>query len=329
MQDNSAPGVAESPKQQLFRLYARSFCSAAVWRMFGNALRIVSYHGVCQDEVLSESGIPTYFVSRSAFEQHLAYLVKHARLMRLSEAVPLLIAGRLPARATCIGFDDGYANNLHVAVPLLQKYSVPATVFVATGCIRTGELLPFDKVRLVNLFEHGTGDDSDYYQLPIDELERRYACRWNAIRRSLPARLHEALRPLTLEELRALPKELIEIGAHSRSHCFLPNETPERRKREILDSLKDVSEWTGNAAPLFAYPNGAFSEFDKRVLEGVAAAAVTTVAGRNLTGDDPLELKRYPIGSGHELDAFIAEVTGFRSWLLSLLRESPPGKITT
>ena len=39
----------------------------------------------------------------------------------------------------CITFDDGYRDNLTVAAPILEKYRLPATLFLATGYVERGE----------------------------------------------------------------------------------------------------------------------------------------------------------------------------------------------
>ncbi len=74
-------------------------------------------------------------VSPAHFAEHLEVLGKHARVMSLAELVGKLEHNKLPRRGVVITFDDGYADNLHEAKPLLVKHEAPATVFVATGHI--------------------------------------------------------------------------------------------------------------------------------------------------------------------------------------------------
>jgi peptidoglycan/xylan/chitin deacetylase (PgdA/CDA1 family) len=70
-------------------------------------------------------------VSAERFAQHLTILRSQALIVPLSD----LAAGRVPStrRTVALTFDDGYADNLHAAKPVLERFESPATVFVATA----------------------------------------------------------------------------------------------------------------------------------------------------------------------------------------------------
>ncbi|MEK8015404.1 MAG: polysaccharide deacetylase family protein [Candidatus Parabeggiatoa sp.] len=74
-------------------------------------------------------------VSPKHFAEHLEVLRKYAQPESLQNFVTTLQNGNMPRRAVAITFDDGYADNLINAKPLLTQYDVPATVFVITGYI--------------------------------------------------------------------------------------------------------------------------------------------------------------------------------------------------
>ncbi len=77
-------------------------------------------------------------VSPRNFAEHMAVIKAHAVPMRLMELVSAMQAGNVPPRAVVVTFDDGYTDNLREAKPILERFGVPATVFVATGYIDSG-----------------------------------------------------------------------------------------------------------------------------------------------------------------------------------------------
>ncbi len=72
-------------------------------------------------------------VTPQHFAEQLEVIRQSCRPMGLAEIRRAIDSGHIPRRAVAITFDDGYADNLHNAKPLLQQYAVPATVFVATA----------------------------------------------------------------------------------------------------------------------------------------------------------------------------------------------------
>jgi len=80
------------------------------------------------------------------FAEHLAILREKAFPMTLPALVDALQQGTVPRNAVVITFDDGYADNLYQAKPLLERYAVPATVFVASGSLGTREEFWWDEL---------------------------------------------------------------------------------------------------------------------------------------------------------------------------------------
>jgi len=98
------------------------------YRLASHAL-ILMYHRV------TELGNDPHLlaVSPQHFAEQLEVIRHHGSPMPLSGLVQALRAGKVPKRAVVITFDDGYADNLDHAKPLLEASEIPATVFVTAG----------------------------------------------------------------------------------------------------------------------------------------------------------------------------------------------------
>ena len=86
------------------------------------------YHRVAEEDIDPWS----LRVTPQHFAQHLEILRKHTQPVSLKQLAQAHREGNIPDRAVAITFDDGYANNFYQAKPLLEKYEIPATVFVTT-----------------------------------------------------------------------------------------------------------------------------------------------------------------------------------------------------
>ncbi len=90
-------------------------------------------------------------VSPQHFAEQLAVLTQHYTPLSLQQCVTAVGQGRLPHRAAVITFDDGYADNLHDAKPLLEQHGFPATLFITTGQINNPREFWWDELEKVFL----------------------------------------------------------------------------------------------------------------------------------------------------------------------------------
>lgn len=107
---------------------------------------VLMYHRICTPE----RDPWQLCVTPSHFAEHLEVVRRHGPSMPVRDLTRGLAGGRAPRRAIVITLDDGYADNLHHARPLLERYDVPATVFVAAGYLGRPEGFWWDELeRLV------------------------------------------------------------------------------------------------------------------------------------------------------------------------------------
>jgi len=253
------------------------------------------------------------------FRRQMEYIAANCSVVTVDD-----IAEGKPGNSTkhsvAITFDDGYRDNFTSAFPILKELNLPATIFLATGYIGTGQIPWYDQVCLAFKLSTRTSLDSNEFGWPcgalagreqrVATLERTLA--WlreledDSRRQALPA-LFKALGVpqsmalpnymLTWDEIRQMKTHSISFGAHTVTHPVLSRVTSAQLQQEIQNSKKTIEQKLQAEVRHFAYPFGRPSDFNEAaracLRENGFKTAVTTEFGFNSPRDDLLRLKRF------------------------------------
>ncbi|MFZ5829513.1 MAG: polysaccharide deacetylase family protein [Planctomycetota bacterium] len=102
---------------------------------------VIFFHRVADDRANS------WTTSTAMFEQQIGWLQSRFELISLQAAQQRIRSGRNYKPAVSITFDDGYADNLTRAIPMLIERQIPCTYFVTLHNVLTGEPFAHDLVR--------------------------------------------------------------------------------------------------------------------------------------------------------------------------------------
>lgn len=276
-------------------------------------LSILIYHRVrpVPDALFPED------IDRDRFERQMKQVTRIFNVLGLGEAVKRISDGSLPPRAACVTFDDGYADNEQVALPILSKYGVRATFFVASGYLDGGRMFNdtvIESVRLargdiLDLRDSGLGlydiastssrrdaIDSLLHELKYMSFQAR-AAQAEEIRKKLLVDLPTDLM-MTKAQVRSLYSAGMEIGGHTVMHPILKGLDRSTARTEIYLGRTQLEEIIQAPVKLFAYPNGKPNkDYDAEqvalVRELGFSAAVSTAPGVAIAGCDIHQLPRF------------------------------------
>ena len=251
------------------------------------------------------------------FEQIVRFVARHFHVLPLGEAARKLRAGQLPPAAACITFDDGYADNLDVAAPILVRQGVPATFFVSTGFIGGGRMWNDTVIEALRRAPRGDLDWTSFGagRWRIDDVASRIdACR-AALAHLKPMEPTQRLQITTeIGHAAGLPSQSdlmltragvvqlrdmgMEIGAHTVNHPILRSVSDRVAADEIGGSRETLAQWLGEAPRVFAYPNGVpgrdYTGRDVRLVRQAGFdVAASTAKGVATVGSDMLQLPRF------------------------------------
>ncbi len=235
---------------------------------------ILMYHRVAALDFV-DPRLDDWNVPPSVFAEHVAALAEFAECVPLS-ALPARLRAPAPTEKplVCITFDDGYANFVDAALPVLLRHGLPAACFVVTSCVASEEPMPFDRWAQ----RHGRSVPTDAWR----------AADWAALER-------------------ALASGLVTVGSHSHGHrdgsrcdaAALADEAGS--SREIL--LRRLGP---EAASVYAYPYGSsrLGHVTGAYVDAVRAAGYAMAVSTDLgLADAASDLFRLPRIEANPLDS--------------------------
>ncbi|MBI5331501.1 MAG: polysaccharide deacetylase family protein [Betaproteobacteria bacterium] len=254
----------------------------------------------------------------ASFDAQMGQVRQAFNVLPLPEAVARLKQGDLPARAACITFDDGYADNLTVAAPILRRHGLPATFFIATAYLDGGRMFNDTVIEAIRrardaridltalgLGEHDVSTPAAKARaigLILPQVKYLPLGRREEVAADLAQRVADAPLPDDLMMTSAQVKELhglgMEIGGHTHAHPILAGLDDATVRAEIGAGRERLEALLGDRVRVFAYPNGRPGqdyqpEQAALVRDMGFAGAVSTQAGCATRASDPWQLPRF------------------------------------
>jgi peptidoglycan/xylan/chitin deacetylase (PgdA/CDA1 family) len=278
---------------------------------------VLCYHGVRGDES------PRDVVTFENLHVRVSELEAHCRLIR-DTCHPISLRQwrdarargvSLPERSVLFTFDDGYRTVFTLAKPVLQRYAIPAVVFVCSEPVEQQHLFWHDAVAR-------SQGESEVYRIKRLPFEQ-----WAEVTATSRSRVNDAdaNAPLSIAEVQALASERVEIGAHTAEHPILARAGVREQERQILSNRRALENWIGQPVLAFAYPNGQRDDYTSEtvnVLERLGFDfAFTTKSGFATAVEGPFEFSRFVMlaGVGPAELAHRLTYSWRQSWLESAL----------
>jgi len=256
------------------------------------------------------------------FESFLNWAHGRFRVVHIGELIRCASEPTKDKKPLCaITFDDGWRDNYTHALPLLQEYETPATVFLAVGMI--GSQRRLWQERLHSCLETLAGDsvqrewvesfnrEFSWYP-PLSKNDFHFSClRQMLLNRSsqeaeaFVSRLEKLSLAdandvprsfLNWEEVSAMRKGGVQFGSHTSNHTLLTRASPEVAWNEIANSRMELENHLREPVSGFAYPWGkAARHVTQFVRDAGYSYAVTTKAGLFSGGEESFLLPRIAI----------------------------------
>jgi peptidoglycan/xylan/chitin deacetylase (PgdA/CDA1 family) len=237
----------------------------------------------------------------------------------LEPSLQALASGqRLPARAVALTFDDGYRDHLDLAVPLLERFGMPATFFLVPGLLSREvqawwEMLAWAFARSCKPTVRWYGEELPTRGVPGQRSFRRMLpdlrTRPRHVTERAVSELVDWLEPegepgdqdlfLDWDGARQLVRRGFAIGSHTMYHPALRYEPTAEQLRELVESRRQLKTALGVDPRVLAYPYGQLAHYSAETIESAVRAGYThavTVRARLVRASTaPHEIPRFAL----------------------------------
>ncbi|MFH0976965.1 MAG: polysaccharide deacetylase family protein [Spirochaetota bacterium] len=238
---------------------------------------ILGYHSVASNE--NKRWIdPSNHIPRDIFEKHMKFLANNRTVISMDTLINSIKEKKpLPGGTTVVSFDDGYLDNLTNATPILKKYNLPATIYLATGYIEREENQWIDQ--LFTCFNERTKDRLLISEVSEKQIEMNdSASTWTAysqiakyllvstykqrtyilasIKKQLVPNYNPPKLTMNWDDVRTLVNNNrnITLGSHTYNHTDISRIVNNKIISEIKISTEDIKRETGQSPVHFSCP---------------------------------------------------------------------------
>lgn len=274
---------------------------------------ILIYHRVRNET----DPLTPYDMKAEQFDWEMRLLRQYFNVLPLSEAIDALNNHTLPERAVCITFDDGYTDQVEVALPILKKYGHPAAFFIPTGYLNSGCMWNDVVTETIRFYYGGELDLAElnlgiHKTSTLDQKREVIARLLVTIKHFHPEKRKEVLDHMRTvigfdvatdlmmgeDKIRLLSNAGMEIGSHTKMHPILTSLSDDEAANEISESKYILEDIISKPVRYFAYPNGKpyedyMPEHVEIVREAGFEAALSTAKGVATTESDRFQLPRF------------------------------------
>jgi peptidoglycan/xylan/chitin deacetylase (PgdA/CDA1 family) len=228
-------------------------------------LPVVTFHRIAEPNHPFDDGVVD--ASPAEFDAHVRTIRRYFTPVGIPQVLGSLEGKPLPPNPILVTFDDGYRDNLEVALPILQRHDVKAVFFIATHYLTHRTTFWWDRINYIyktsgrstisNLsldaalrkVKDTVGLDLDGF---LDELAFSAGVLWT---RDLDRQIAESLL-MTWDEVRQLRDAGMDIESHTRTHRVLQTLSPAELRDELVESRRDLEHELGTTVSAISYPIG-------------------------------------------------------------------------